>query len=294
MKTLLLLLTLAGLAAPALAQPQAYQFFDAEGRRAKFKKLLKAAAEADVVFFGELHDDPVAHWLQLELARELDKSRNLRFGAEMFERHQQRALNAYLEGRIDAKELADTTDLWQNFKTDYKPLVDYARAQGIAFDATNIPRKYARRVFYEGLAALDTLPPEEKALMTPTPFPVDFSLPSYKAMTEMLRGPGHGHDGERDTTKERNFVRAQAIKDATMAHVIAENLSKDVLYYHLNGAYHSDNKEGIVWYLNRKRPGLNILTITTVRQSGLRNLNKEHEGKADFILVTPETMPRSY
>ena len=97
--------------------------------------------------------------------------------------------------------------------------------------------------------------------------------------------PGHGGD---------NFPRAQAIKDATMAHFILTNYQPGSMFLHLNGTYHSDNFEGILWYLKRERPDLRYRSISTVSQEEPTKLEAEHLGKADFILCVPDRMTKTY
>ena len=45
--------------------------------------------------------------------------------------------------------------LWNNFKTDYKPLVDFAKDNNLKFIATNIPRRFASLVFKGGFEVLE-------------------------------------------------------------------------------------------------------------------------------------------
>jgi len=121
---------------------KAYAVFTSTGKKANFNKILKKALRTDVVFFGELHNNPIAHWLELEFASVLHSKSNLILGAEMFERHQQEVLNDYLNGSITNKQFSDN-GLWSNYITDYKPLVDFAKEEKISFVATNITREYA-------------------------------------------------------------------------------------------------------------------------------------------------------
>ena len=66
---------------------QAYQFFNLKGNETGYKEVLNTALGSDIVFFGELHDSPICHWLELELTKDLysEKKENLVIGAEMFE-----------------------------------------------------------------------------------------------------------------------------------------------------------------------------------------------------------------
>ncbi|RYF85339.1 MAG: iron-regulated protein, partial [Chitinophagaceae bacterium] len=111
--------------------------------------------------------------------------------------------------------------------------------------------------------------------------------PGYKAMLSMF-GSGHGSGNA-----GKLMIDAQALKDATMAaNIVKNNAGKKFL--HFNGAYHSDNYEGIVWYLKKQNPEFKILTISTVEQESPEKLASEHNSKADFIIVVPESMTKTH
>ncbi|MEZ4688172.1 MAG: ChaN family lipoprotein [Bacteroidia bacterium] len=166
----------------AMAQDKpAYRMFNPEGKKLKYAKALKTARAADVVFFGELHNDAIAHWLELEVLMDLTEAKgkkNIITGGEMFERHQVENLEAYLAGELDEETFLDSTKVWPNYKSDYRPVIEFCKAQGIPYIGTNIPRQYARMVARQGPEALQDLPENEKALMTPLPFEIDYELPS--------------------------------------------------------------------------------------------------------------------
>lgn len=267
----------------AAQDKQPYQLYSKEGKKTTYKKLLKAAEVADVVLFGEHHNDALMHWLQLELTKDLADKKQLVLGAEMIEADNQDALDQYLKGEINQKAFDTLARLWSNYKTDYKPLVDFAKENSIPFIATNVPRRYARTVNKQGLEALDALPAGEKAWIAPLPIAYDANLPGYKAMMEMM--------GDHAT---ENFPKAQAIKDATMAHFILKNRKQGGLFIHYNGTYHSDNFEGIYWYLKQQEPKIKVLTISAVSQKNIDALEKEHLQKADFILVVDEDMTKTH
>jgi uncharacterized iron-regulated protein len=245
--------------------------------------MIKALKEQDIVLFGEFHNNPIAHWLQLEVTTDLKQSRDMVMGAEMFEQDNQEALNLYLAGKIKAKALDSMARLWKNYPTDYAPLVNFAKENQLKFAATNIPRKYASMVAKGGFEALDTLSAKEKSWMAPLPIAYDAELPGYKKMLEMMGG----HSGV-------NLPKAQAIKDATMAYFILQNFQPGSLFLHFNGSYHSDNYEGILWHLINKRPELKYGTITTVSQKDLKTLLAENKGRADFIICVAEDMTTTY
>ena len=259
-----------------------YQLFDKNGKKVSYKKLIKSAEKAEVLLFGEHHNNSIVHWLQLELTKDLYEKKQLVLGAEMLEADNQKQVNQYLAGEINQKQLDSTARLWSNYNTDYKPLVDFAKERKLKFIATNIPRRYASMVFKNDFQALDNLSEEEKSWIAPLPIPFDINLPGYKAMMEMM-----AHAGEK-------MPKAQAIKDATMAHFILKNLVENSLFLHYNGTYHSDNFEGISWYLKKSNPALKILTIATVEQENISKLEKENYSKADFILVVDVDATKTY
>lgn len=267
----------------AAQQKPAYVLYNAEGKKVSYTKMIKQLAKKDIVLFGEYHNNAIAHWLELVVAKDLAEKRELTFGAEMFEADNQQALNDYLSGKISAKGLDSAARLWNNYKTDYAPIVNFAKEKKAAFIATNIPRRYASLVSKKGFEALDTLSAQEKAWIAPLPMDYDASLPGYVKMLEMMGG----HGGV-------NMPKAQASKDATMAYFILQNFKPGSLFIHYNGAFHSDNYDGINWYLKRKQPGLKYATITTVSQKNIQELLAENKGKADYIICVDEDMTNTY
>ncbi len=264
-------------------QKLAYQLYNAKGKKISYGKMLQVLTEKDIVLFGEFHNNAIAHWLQLEVTKDCKEKRNLVLGAEMFEQDNQAVLDQYLRGEIKAKALDSLARLWKNYPTDYAPLVNFAKENKIAFAASNVPRRYASMVSKGGFAILDTISSKEKAWLAPLPIAYDASLPGYKNMVAMMGG--HGGD---------NLPKAQAIKDATMAHFILKYYTAGSLFIHYNGSYHSDNHEGIGWYITQQRPELKQVTITTVSQKDISKLLAENKGKADFIICVDEDMTNTY
>ena len=262
---------------------KAYQIFDKKGKKSSYEKVLKAAEKSDVVLFGEYHDNSVVHWLQLEFTKDLAQKKDLVLGAEMLEADNQKQLDQYLNGEINQKQLDSSARLWKNYKTDYKPLVDFAKEKKFSFIATNVPRRYASLVFKKDLVALDSLSAQEKSWIAPLPIEFDINLPGYKSMMGMQGG----HEGDK-------MPKAQAIKDATMAYFINKNRKENSIFVHYNGTYHSDNYEGINWYLKKLDADIKIVTIAMVEQKDITKLEAEHYNKADFILVIDEDVTKTY
>ncbi|MEZ0607974.1 ChaN family lipoprotein [Fibrella sp. WM1] len=274
----------------------AYQFFTQTGKTTSFDKLVRDAAKADVVLFGELHNNPICHWLQLQLMQELVQARanQLVLGAEMFEADNQKALSGYVSGQLSAKEFAQQARLWPNYTTDYRPVVDLARDKKLSFIATNVPRRFASLVAKQGLPALDTLSTTDKRQIASLPLTVDLTLPGYKGMLDMMgTHGGQATQGSHGGAAE-NFARAQALKDATMARFILENWKPGQTFLHLNGDYHSKNFEGIVWYLRQQKPDLNIVTISSVEAEAILKAKPDWQGLATYVLAIPADMTKTY
>ncbi len=260
----------------------AYRLYNSKGKKTSYKKLLKEASKADVVLFGEFHNNPISHWLQYEFTKDMYSKRKIELGFEMLERDNQNEIDDYLKDKINQKKLDTTARLWNNYTTDYKPLVDFAKKNKIKVCACNIPRRFASKVFRGGFGVLDSLNKEEKTWIAPLPILYDASLPGYEKMKEMMGG----HGGE-------NLPKAQAIKDATMAYFIVRSHTKNHLMIHYNGSYHSNNYEGIVWYLEKYKPELNVLTITTESVGNVKKYMKDG-AIADFIIQVDENMTTTY
>ncbi|MEI8136019.1 MAG: ChaN family lipoprotein [Bacteroidota bacterium] len=266
-------------------EKQPFVLFDSKGNKASYDQLLNEAKKVDIILFGELHDNPMCHWLQREITEDLftDKKENIVLGAEMFEADDQIALNEYLTGKTSEKTMKEEVKLWNNFSTDYKPLLDIAKANKLKFVACNIPRRYANMVYSRGEKSLDSIDVEAKKWIAPYPIKYDSTLKCYK---EIFENAG-GHGGQ-------NLPKSQAYKDATMAYFILKHWSKGKTFIHYNGAYHSNNHQGIEWYLKQQNPNLKILVISSTEQKDNSKLEEKTIDSGDFIICTPSTMTKTY
>lgn len=264
-----------------------YAIFTAEGKTISYNKMIKSLGEADIVFFGELHDNALGHWLELQVLKDLYAVRtNITIGMEMFEADNQLVFNEHQAGLIEEKHFLKEAKIWDNYKTDYKPLVNFAIKAKLPVIATNVPRRYASLVYRKGVSALDSLTAESKQWIAPLPLEVDYTLTSYQAMMEGMGQHGSG--------TALNLVASQALKDATMAHFILKYKKPNDLFYHLNGAYHSQDKQGIIYYIRKTSPEHKIITIHTTTQPMLDNLDPASKSKADFIIAIADDMTSTY
>lgn len=280
---------MAAFQAAAVAQEKpAYSIFTSDGKPADYGTMLKALAKSDIIFLGETHNCPIAHWLEYEITKDIygKAGDGLVLGAEMFETDSQLLVDEYVSGLISSDKFESEVKLWDNYYTDYYPLVSFAREHGLKFIATNVPRRYASFVKDNGLEALETLSDEARALMAPLPIAFEPSS-GNEAMFGFMQLVSGGNDG-----KKSYFAEAQALKDATMAWSISRNPGRKFIHY--NGNFHSDFHGGIIPYLEQYCPGRTVMTVCCVRQDKIRRLDDENRGRADFIICVPVDMTMTY
>lgn len=265
----------------------AYKVYTSEGKQSDYADVIREISKSDVVFFGELHDNPIAHWLEIEITKSLfaEKNGKLVLAAEMFETDNQILIDEYFSGIIKEASFESEVRKWTNYFTDYKPLLNFAKDNGLKFVASNIPRRYASAVSAGGFDALEKVSPEGKKYIAPLPVEYDAELPCYKEMLSMGEGAIHSSP---------NLPKAQAIKDATMAHFILRNWQKGETVIHYNGSYHSDRHMGIIWYLKKYNPQIRVSTISTVLQDDVKKMNNDYKESSDFVIVIPSSMTRTY
>ena len=270
----------------------AYRLFGKDGEPVSYQTLIDSLNQADVVLFGEVHNDPINHWLQLQVTQSLfvRKQQDLILAAEMFEADDQLLLDELINGDILPKHFESEAKVWPNYGTDYQPLVHFAQQHQLQFVASNVPRRYASLVSRQGLPVLETLSPEAQSYIAELPIEVDMELPGYQNMLKMMGHAGHSGSGMR----AENFVHAQAIKDATMAARILKYWKTGKQVLHFNGTYHSNNFEGIVWYLKQHNPDLKVMTIAAAVQPEINDLSPENAGLGNFILLTPSDMTKTH
>lgn len=260
-----------------------------------FEVMVAELASADVVFVGEQHDDPNTHRLEAALLKGLLR-REIRpaVSLEMFERDVQGLLDRYLEGTIAEPDFLKASRPWPRYATDYRPLVEIAREKGLPVIASNVPRKYASSVAKAGLAALDALPPAERALIArdiQCPFDTYFDRFSETMNRHPVPGTEKQTAEDRRATTERNYF-AQCIKDETMAESIVAELERADRrpgpLVHYNGAFHSDFGAGATERVRRRLTGRRVLVITMLPVANIDTVSPEGEDltRADYLVYT--------
>lgn len=290
-KHLLIITSFLWLTGSAFSQSEdmrAFALFDSSGTEMDYSSVLSKAEEYDVVLFGEHHNSAVIHWLQLRMLKGLHQgSKKVQLGGEFFERDDQLIIDEYLSGLYDSKKLISESKEWPNFETDYLPMFEFAKENDISCYATNVPRRYASVVAKKGIDSLKIKTSKSaKSLFAKIPFEFDYTIPGYADILDMMGGHGQGASSE-------NFVKAQAIKDATMAETILEVKDKGGVFLHVNGDFHSANYGGIYWYLKNGDKNLKVLTIKVYEAENF-DFSDEWKGSGDIILVVPSDFTKTH
>ncbi|MCD6594336.1 ChaN family lipoprotein [bacterium] len=265
---------------------------DSNGEQVSISQIADAAESADVIFFGEKHDSKIAHTLENELLHILGENyKELAIAMEMFEADNQDELDEYFAGEIDEKQFEQKVRLWDNYRTDYRPSIEFAREKEIPVIAANIPRRYASMVAKNGIVSWDNILSDEKKYL---PRKYKFLDNDYKRkfIATMKDNPMMKSMGK---DKIENIYDAQCVKDEKMAESIADFLKNHNGYkiISFNGSFHSDYKLGIVQKLLMRMPNLRIINISTVVvpydiELKAENLKDELD-IADFIIFVRES-----
>lgn len=270
----------------------AYVIYSSNGEITNYSEMIRELSLTQVCLFGELHNDPISHWLEFEIMNSLFqiKKGDFTVGAEMWESDNQLLINeAFVNNFYDEAMYLESSKLWSNLKPDYLPLLQFAVKNKIPFIATNIPRRYARMVSRKGIESLNELSATAKSYIAPLPIPIDLNEHAYKLMIQDMPSGGN-----MKMMNPENFAKAQAVKDATMAHFILQNLPNNGLFFHFHGEFHSAFYSGITYYLKIYNPDIQIKTISIVKQNEIQKMDTENLKRADFIIVVPETMSTTY
>ena len=254
-----------------------------------FETLASRLAAADLVFVGEQHNDPATHRMELAILEGIARRRDsVVLALEMWERDVQPLLDRYLAGSATEEELLRDGRPWKNYLTDYRPLVELARARSWPVIASNVPRPLASLVSRGGLAVLDTLSPEVRLRVAANiACPEDEYFEKFREVMGDMSSHQPGTGGA-DSSAARllRIYHAQCIKDETMGESVARAWAPGRLVVHYNGAFHSDFRLGTVDRARQRAEDARALVVTALPVADLDRLepSKEERKRADYLI----------
>ncbi len=295
---------------------QHYRIYNGEGMAVDFDQMLGQASQMDVVFIGESHNDPVAHYLENRIFEALaDNNSNLVLSMEMLESDIQYILDEYLNDMIREDHFMESTRAWQNYESDYKSLIEFAKENSLPVLAANAPRRYVNLVGREGQQALLALSDEARQFLPPLPY-ADASEAYAEKFMSLMQGmnPQAGEDaGAEHTVSElseeemaeqheqqerlQRSLGAQSLWDASMAWSISSYLleNPDSSILHVNGNFHSEERLGILDHLRAYRPQTAMLVIAIISSESFPEFDQaEMQQQGDYVIVTDVSMPRTF
>ncbi len=288
----LLLLTMNTFGQVAYNEEQ-FRVFDSKGNPSNIEAVMAAVGMNDAVFLGELHDDAVGHAVQFEIFKravaKYGAERRMALSLEMFERDVQIVIDEYLANHISEAHLMSSSRPWGNYKTDYRPLVELAKARSLPVIAANAPRRYINMVSRNGRKSLDRLSKNAKKWMAPLPFGEPSA--AYSAKFKALMGPSAEARMGLD-----NILASQSLWDATMADSVSRFVKKNKkpLVIHLNGGFHTESRLGTVEHFLKYRRKAKAMVVTMRYEDDFQTFNPaKHTDLGDFVILTDGKQPRS-
>ncbi len=305
-----------------------FSVYDGQGNIASFAEVLGAMDSADVVLVGEEHNDRIGHGVEAQLlyraaerfgAVSDDPTRPVVLSMEMFERDVQYILDEYLHGLITEDQFLASSRPWDNYRTDYRPLVVFARAHHIPVVAANAPRRYVNRVTRLGPDSLSVLSMRAKESLPPLPYPpasAEYTKQWNDLMAEMVSSMQPEPDSTvsdsvradsvaADTTSEvpdsvepepeppehamGHALDAQALWDAAMGYSVVGALDDQpgALVLHMAGSFHVERGTGIPERIEDYRPGTRIVTVVLRPAEDINTFDAENDtGLGDFVVLT--------
>ncbi len=267
-----------------------YKIYDTRSKQViTVDKIIEDMVNADVLFFGEEHNDSIGHYLENKIFRALHNryADKVALSMEMFESDNQLVLNEYLEGRIDEKRLSSDVRLWNNYK-DYRPMIEYAKQNKVPVIAANPPRRYVNMVTRRGMLLLDSLSKEAKQYLPPLPYDTLGGRYREKFMDIMKGAP---------ESSSRNIYYSQSLWDAGMSYHIYRYMKKNKgkKVFHCVGKFHTDEKLGTAAQLQMKNKKLRIVNISCFPDKSFANPDWSSLSLlGDYIIITNPDLKRTF
>lgn len=267
-----------------------YKIYDTRSKQiVTIDQLVTDMANADVLFFGEEHNDSAGHYLENKIYQALHAAygSSLALSLEMFETDNQLVLDEYLQGKIDEARLGKDARLWSNYK-DYRPMIEYSRQNQLPVIAANPPRRYVSMVTRRGMKSLDSLSQSAKAFLPPLPY--DTLSGRYREkFLETMRGAPE--------SASRNIYYSQSLWDAGMSYSIYRYLKKNKgkKIFHCVGKFHTDEKLGTATQLMMRNKKIRVRNISCFPDKNFANPDwSKYEKLGDYVILTDWDLKRTY
>ena len=261
-----------------------------------FEIMLSSLSTADVVLVGEQHDDPNTHRLEAAVLDGLLRRKvSPVVSLEMFERDVQASIDGYLSGRLQEEETLKSARPWPRYATDYRALVERAKANAWPVIAANVPRRIAQDVAKTGKDAVSKLSEADRGFVAAD---LQCPLDDYydRFVKSMGSHPAGNQTPEQQQAMMERYYWSQCVKDETMAEAIAAAVQRRSArgpVVHYNGAFHSDFRLGTAARVVRRLPDKRVVVISMLPVDDLDALTPSDEDlqRADYLVYTTKPAP---
>jgi uncharacterized iron-regulated protein len=266
-----------------------YKIYDVKKQKiVSLDDIVSDLSNANVLFFGEEHNDSIGHYLEATLFQKIVVAypNKAALTMEMFHTDVQPVINEYLLGMISEKNFIKEARAWNNYK-DYKPMIEIAKNNRLTVIGGNGAARYSNAVTKSGLDILNQLPENSKQFIAP--LPIDTATGRYyDKFIETLGGHSMG---------PMKIYQTQNFWDATMAWSITKfvKANKDFKVFQVNGRFHSDEKLGTLAKLKKYQPKLKILNISSFAAEDFKNPDwAKYATLGDYVIVTDPTVKKTF
>ncbi|OAN18665.1 hypothetical protein A3K86_07200 [Photobacterium jeanii] len=258
-----------------------YTIRSPQGEVLSVTQLADAVKDADIVLVGEWHGHPAAHLLQAQLlAAMYSNNSNIALSMEQFTRDKQTVVDDYLQGKLGEAELKKQGNAWPNYTSDYRPLVEFAKANKLDVIAANAPKPIVRCIGKFGGDYLAKLPANERAWVADS---LTLSKDAYQE--KFIRSMHHGNEAK----TLRQFA-AQTAWDDTMAESMVNYLANhpNTQILHTAGLFHVAEGLGTASRIASRNPKLKVVMVTPI------NADSPLDGNAPDYQVEMMALPKQY
>ncbi|MCP3871419.1 MAG: PDZ domain-containing protein [Gammaproteobacteria bacterium] len=251
--------------------------------KTSLEQILPELSNSRIVYVGETHDQYGHHLNQLAIIQGLHAlNPDMAIGLEFFQQPFQPILDDFIRGDLDEKQMLLESEWYERWRYDYRlyrPILAFAKDNGIPLIALNLSREITDRVSEVGIEGLNA------GETSRIPAEIDRSDTLYR---ERLRAifSLHPHSGDRDFER---FIDVQLLWDEGMADRTARYLDThpDCQIVVLAGSGHLMYGSGIPQRVYRRKP----VTYSTLLPG---NNLKIEPGIADFVVYPrPVALPKS-
>ncbi len=248
------------------------------GKALSFDQLIDRLESKDLIFIGEVHDNPEHHLIQVQMLQALmTRNGSHTVGMEFFQKPQQPFIDRYMKGASNESEFLEDVDWNKQWSFDYsfyRPVILAVKEKGAKILAINAPNDIVRKVARSGLSSLE---PNERAQLAKG---IDLKNEKHRAyLREIFEYNAHS-----DLKDFEYFYEAQCVWEDTMAENIAESRqrTKEAMIV-LTGNGHIVNKFGIPDRTSGRIP-VDMATIVLMPlQEGKQTIARE---TADYVWLT--------